>query len=107
MNELIAANDSNFEILLNDNKSAIIVDFSSPTCGPCRLLEPSLKKIASDHYGQVKILKINVNESPRTSSRFFVRSVPTLLFVKNGSVMSQITGASPKAQIEAKLREIL
>ena len=107
MNELIAANDSNFEALLNDNKKAIIVDFSSPTCAPCRALEPSLKKIASDHGGQVKIIKINVNESPRTSSRFFVRSLPTLLFLKNGSVMSQITGAVPKAQIEAKLREIL
>lgn len=107
MSELIAANDSNFEALLKDNKKAVIVDFSSPTCQPCRTIEPSLKKIASDHYGEVKILKINVNESPRTSSRFLVRSVPTLLFVKNGSVMSQITGAVPKAQIEAKLREIL
>ncbi len=107
MNELIAANDSNFDALLNDNNNAIIVDFSSPTCVPCRLIEPCLKKIATDHNGQVKILKINVNESPRTSSRFLVRSVPTLLFVKNGSVRSQITGAVPRAQIEAKLREIL
>jgi len=107
MNELISANDSNFDTLLKDDKKAIIVDFSSPTCGPCRVLEPCLKKIATDHNGLVKILKINVNESPRTSSRFLVRSVPTLLFVKNGSVKSQITGNVPRAQIEAKLREIL
>jgi thioredoxin 1 len=106
MSELIPSNDSDFNDLLNDER-AVIVEFSSPTCAPCRSIEPCLQKVADDHPGQVKILKVNVNESPRTSSKYLVRSVPTLLFVKNGNVKSQLVGSVQKVQIEAKLMEIL
>jgi thioredoxin 1 len=106
MSELIAADDANFNNLLNDRK-AIIVDFWSPGCNPCITLEPGLKKIASDYQAQVKVLKVNVNECPRTSSRFFVRGLPTLLFIKNGSVRTQIVGAVNQTQIEKKLREVI
>lgn len=106
MSELIPANDSNFNNLLNDER-AIIIEFSSPSCAPCRLIEPSLKKVADDHPGRVKIIKVNVNESPKTSSKYLVRSVPTLLFMKNGNVKSQLVGAVQKVLIENKLQEIL
>lgn len=106
MSELIAADDTNFNTLLNDRK-AIIVDFWSPGCNPCVTLEPGLKKIASDYKAQVKILKVNVNECPRTSSRFFVRGLPTLLFIKDGNVKTQIVGAVDPTQIEEKLQEVI
>lgn len=106
MSELIAADDTNFNNLLDDRK-AIIVDFWSPGCNPCITLEPGLKKIASDYQAQVKVLKVNVNESPRTSSRFYVRGLPTLLFIKNGNVKTQIVGAVHPTQIEQKLREVI
>lgn len=84
----------------------IIVDFWAPTCMPCRLMEPGLEKIAVDHQENVKVLKVNVNESPKTSSRFFVRTLPTLLFIKDGQVKTQIVGAVNSNQIEKTLSEV-
>ncbi|MCK4764259.1 MAG: thioredoxin family protein [Candidatus Aminicenantes bacterium] len=106
MSELIAADDSNFNALLDDGK-AIIVDFWAPSCVPCVTLEPGLKKIASNYQAKVKVLKVNVNESPRTSSRYLVRGLPTLLFIKNGNVKTQLVGAVNPQQIETKLQEVI
>lgn len=106
MNELIQANDGNFDNFLNDQK-AIIVDFWSPTCNPCKLIEPGLKKIASDYKTRVKILKVNVNDSPKTSSRYLVRGLPTLLFIKNGSVKTQMVGTVNAKQIEKTLQQVI
>ncbi len=106
MSDLIVADDANFNALLDDQK-AIIVDFWAPSCVPCMTLEPGLKKIAADYKSKVKVLKVNVNENPRTSSRFLVRGLPTLLFIKNGSVKSQIVGAVNPSQIEQRLREVI
>ena len=106
MSELINVDDSTFNGHLNDQK-AIIVDFWSPTCRPCISLEPGLRQIAANYKSRVKVLKVNVNENPRTSARFLVRGLPTLLFIKNGSVKSQIVGAVNPVQIERKLREVM
>lgn len=106
MNELIAANDTDFDNYLNENE-AIIVDFFSPTCVPCKLLEPGLQKIASQYKSKVKVLKVNVNDAPKTSSRFLVRGLPTILFIKNGSVKTQMVGAVNHRQIEQTLRKVI
>jgi thioredoxin 1 len=106
MNELIAADDSNFDYLLDDPK-AIIVDFWSPTCIPCKTLEPCLVRIASLYSARVKVLKVNVNDSPRTSSRFLVRGLPTLLFIKNGRVKTQMVGTVNVRQIEQTLQTVM
>jgi thioredoxin 1 len=105
MAEITAANDLNFESFIKANRM-IIVDFWAPTCMPCRLMEPGLEKIAASHEESVKVLKVNVNESPKTSSRFFVRSLPTLLFIKDGQVRTQIIGAVNPNQIEKTLSEV-
>jgi thioredoxin 1 len=105
MVEIISANDINFESFIKENHM-IIVDFWAPTCMPCRLMEPSLEKIAANHQETVKVLKVNVNESPKTSSRFFVRTLPTLLFIKDGQVKTQIIGAVNPHQIEKTLNEV-
>jgi thioredoxin len=106
MNELIDANDSNFNQLLED-QNAIIVDFWAPSCIPCKLLEPELKKIASYYDSRVKIIKINVNENPKTSSKYMVRGLPTLLFIRDGNVKSQISGAVNPDEIEQRLKEVI
>lgn len=106
MKELITVNDSNFDNHLSDNK-AIIVDFWAPTCVPCKLIEPGLKKIASDYQEDVKVLKVNVNESPRTSSKYYVRGLPTLLFIKDGSVKDQMTGNVNPNLIEQTLQKMM
>ncbi len=106
MNDLILANDTNFDTHLNDQK-AIIVDFWSPTCAPCKQLEPGLQRIASTYSNKVKVLKVNVNDCPRTSSKYLVRGLPTLLFIKNGNVKTQVVGAVNQNTIERKLREVI
>lgn len=103
--DLIPANDSNFDRHLEDQK-AIIVDFWSPTCTPCKLIEPGLRKIASDYHSKVKVVKVNVNDSPRTSSRYLVRGLPTLLFIKDGNVKTQMVGAVQPRQIEQTLQKV-
>ena len=107
MDGLILADDTNFDYLLNDDQKAIIVDFWSPTCVPCKLIEPGLKKIALRYGQKVKILKVNVNDSPKTSSRYLVRGLPTLLFIKNGSVRTQMVGAVNLTQIEETLQRVM
>ena len=106
MSEFIYANDATFDGLLDDGK-AIIVDFMSPTCMPCKQIEPGLRKIASQYGTRVKVLKVNVNDSPRTSSRFLVRGLPTLLFIKNGSVKTQMVGSVNERQIEQTLQTVI
>lgn len=106
MNALISANDTNFETYLKE-QSALIVDFWSPTCQPCIQMEPGLKKIATDYNGKVKVLKVNVNDCPKTSSRFFVRGLPTLLFIKDGRVQQQMVGTVSARQIEQILQKVI
>jgi len=107
MDGLILADDTNFDYLLNADQKAVIVDFWSPTCVPCKMIEPGLEKIASRYGSKVKILKVNVNNSPKTSSRFLVRGLPTLLFIKNGSVKTQMVGAVNAKQIEETLQRVM
>ncbi|MBN2346273.1 MAG: thioredoxin [Candidatus Aminicenantes bacterium] len=105
MAEILSANDLNFESFIQTERM-VIVDFWAPTCAPCRLMEPGLEQVASNHEGSVRILKVNVNESPKTSSRYYVRTLPTLLFIKEGEVRTQIVGAVNPQQIEKTLSEV-
>jgi len=106
MSQLLPANDLNFNDFI-DEPGTYIVDFWSPTCMPCKQIEPGLEKIAVEYSTSVKILKVNVDENPMISSRYFVRGLPTILFIKNGSVRSQITGSVHPSIIEARLKEVI
>jgi len=106
MAQLASADDQNFEDLITGER-IFIVDFWSPTCAPCIQIEPELKMIAAEHQDKVKIIKVNVNESPGISSKYLIRSIPTLLFIKNKNVLTQLVGSVNKSQIENKLREII
>ncbi len=106
MSQLVPANDLNFHEYI-DEPGTYIVDFWSPTCLPCKQIEPGLEKIAEEYSTSVKILKVNVDENPLISSKYFVRGLPTLLFIKNGSVRTQITGSVPPALIVEKLKEVI
>jgi thioredoxin 1 len=106
MSEIVSATDSNFEKMVQTNVN-MIVDFWAPSCGPCKLMEPGLEKIARSYQDQVKVVKVNVNENPRTSSKFMIRSLPTLLFIQNGTVKSQLIGAVNPNQIERLLKEVM
>jgi thioredoxin 1 len=88
------------EVMLSEKP--VLVDFWAPWCGPCRMVLPLVEEIAEER-DDVKVVKINVDEEPELASQFQVMSIPTLMVVKNGEVVSKTMGARPKAQINAML----
>jgi len=105
MSNIIAVNDANFEEEVEKHDGLAIVDFWATWCGPCRMIAPILEQLSSEYEGKVKVTKLDVDANIKTGSRFNVRSIPTLLFFKDGKVVDQIIGAVPKGHIETKLQQ--
>ena len=82
----------------------VLVDAWAEWCGPCRMIAPMLDQLAAESGGRYKIAKLNVDENPRTSAQFNIRSIPTLLIFKNGKLVDQIVGVQPKPAIAARLQ---
>lgn len=99
--------DANFENDVMKSSQLSVVDFWAEWCGPCRLLGPTLEKVADEFEGQVSIFKMNVDENPGTPGRFHVRGIPTIIFVKGGQVVDQLVGNHPKEAITQVLQKHL
>lgn len=104
-----AVSDSNFqaEVLDASKTQPVMVDFWAEWCGPCRMLSPTVDKIATERAGSVKVVKMNVDENINTPGRYNVRGIPTLLIFKGGQVAEQIVGAVPKENIDKALERHL
>ncbi|HEY7870751.1 MAG TPA: thioredoxin [Methylomirabilota bacterium] len=95
--------ERNFDEALVAADGVLMVDFWAAWCGPCRAIAPVLEDIARTSGGAVTLAKVNVDENPGLAARYGIRSIPTILFVKDGKVRDQLVGAVPKPQIQAKL----
>ena len=91
------------DVISASSSMPVLVDAWAEWCGPCRLIAPVLNQLAAESGGRYKIAKLNVDENPRTSAQFGIRSIPTLLIFKNGKLVDQIVGVQPKQAIAARL----
>ncbi len=103
---VVHVTDDSFAQDVEQREGVTIVDFWATWCGPCRMIAPVLEQIANERAGQVTIAKLDTDANQKTSVRYNVRSIPTLLFFKDGKPVAQIIGAVPKARIEAALAQI-
>jgi thioredoxin 1 len=95
--------EQTFDEALAANQNVMMVDFWAEWCGPCRAIAPVLEDLARESGGTVTLAKVNVDENPSLAARYGIRSIPTILFVKQGKVTDQVIGAVPKGQLKKKL----
>ncbi len=98
--ETIHLTEQNFDEALVATQGLVIVDFWAEWCSPCRAIAPVLEEIAEASEGQVTLMKVNVGENPGLAARYGIRSIPTILFVKQNTVVDRVVGAAPKAVLQ-------
>jgi thioredoxin 1 len=91
--------DDTFDSEVLQSSVPVLIDFWAPWCGPCKAIAPIVDEVANDYAGKLKVVKMNVDDNPRTPSRYGVRGIPNLILFKNGEVQQQIVGAVPKAHL--------
>lgn len=96
--------DENFEQEALQGDQLTVVDFYADWCGPCKMMAPIVEELAESYNGQIKIGKLNVDNSPATAAKYKVMSIPTIVFIKNGNVVETIVGVVSKAQLEEKIK---
>lgn len=100
----VSQNDFSREVLQSD--VPVLIDFYADWCGPCRMLSPTLQKVAKDYQGKAKIVKVDVDREPALAGRFNVSSIPTLVFVHNGEVVGRTTGLVSEAVLTRALDQL-
>jgi thioredoxin 1 len=101
---LVHLTDGNFDSTVKSS-SKLIVDCWAPWCGPCRMLAPTFEALAKDYNGKVVFGKLDTDESPKVAMALGIQSIPTLLFFKDGKQVDRMTGAHPRANIEAMIKK--
>ncbi len=107
MSKPVEVNDGNFDQMVLQSKTPVLVDFWAAWCGPCRMVAPIVEELAGEYEGKVTVVKLNVDENPKTASQYGVMSIPTLFIFKDGAPVSNIVGFRPKAELQRSLDDVL
>jgi thioredoxin 1 len=105
--KVLEATDANFDSEILKSDILCLVDFWAPWCGPCKTIAPVLEELAELYAGKLKVAKMNVDDNPRTPTRYGVRGIPNLVLIKAGEMVDQIVGAVPKDQLTAAIDKAL
>ena len=105
MGKYIELTSENFDATTSEGVA--LVDFWAPWCGPCRMIAPVIEELAEEYEGKAKICKVNTDEEQEIAVKFGIRSIPTLIFLKDGQVVDQIVGAQSKQVLAQKLDALL
>jgi thioredoxin 1 len=107
MAEITDVTDATFEGEVLKSEIPVLVDFWAEWCAPCRRIAPIVKELAEEYGQKIKVVKLNIDDSPQTPGSYGVRSIPTVLAFKDGQVVQQITGARPKADFESMVKDLI
>ncbi|MCG8589381.1 MAG: thioredoxin [Proteobacteria bacterium] len=107
MAEVAEITDQNFETEVLNSDKPVVVDFWAEWCAPCRAIAPIIQELAGTHGDSVKIVKMNVDDSPATPGKYGVRAIPTVLAFQGGQVVEQLQGARPKSAFEEMIQKLI
>ena len=103
MANYVTGTDANFEDEVLNSDQPVLVDFWATWCGPCRTIAPTIEKLAADYQGRAKIVKLDVDNNPQTAMKYGIRSIPSLLFFKDGRPVDQMVGVVAERVLADKL----
>ena len=107
MAEITDVTDATFDAEVLKSETPVLVDFWAEWCAPCRAIAPIVKELADDYGDKVKIVKVNIDESPQTPGAYGIRSIPTILAFRDGQVVGQLQGARPKSAFEEMVQGLI
>ncbi len=105
--EVPAVTDETWQSLVIEAKSAVLVEFWAPWCGPCRMIHPVINELAKQYTGKLKCYKVNTDESPSIATRYGIRSIPTVIIFKSGEKKEAVIGAVPKSTLTTSIEKFL
>jgi len=101
----VEVTDANFASAIEQSSGLVLVDFWATWCGPCQVVAPVLDQLADEYAGKARVAKLDVDSNQRTAMRFNVRSIPSILFFKDGRHVDTVVGAVPKPVLEGKIKQ--
>ncbi|MCP4003546.1 MAG: thioredoxin [bacterium] len=107
MATILDVTDATFEQEVLKSQTPVLVDFWAEWCAPCRQLAPVIKELAEEYGDRLRVTKVDVDSNPKTASNLQVRSMPTILFIKDGTVASALIGRQPKDKLKEQIDSML
>jgi thioredoxin 1 len=103
MNAVAITSEADFDKQVLQAKQPVLIDFWAPWCGPCKMVTPEVEAVAESYAGKALVCKVNVDEQPQVASRYDVRSIPTLVIIKDGKEINRVVGYCPRKDLSTLL----